>query len=1156
MNQQQSYPYYRSIRLTLIAFSLIIFHGHCLFGQWPPTPPRDLDWSGIQAGAQGPIPFGASVSAVAPNGDVYIAAKVGSSDIIIAHWDGSSWVVLGERLSGFIPFVRALAVDVNGNVYVGGTFEEAYNGAGQPPVATSNIARWDALTEQWGPLGQGVNDDVLSLAIDGDNVYVAGPLFGINPDGNQVSIYGIGCWNTNVAEWQSLGQGTGNTERPFRVAIGNNGQVYIFGYISNAIQGDGTALPVNGIACWDGSSWSALGQGLTSLSLALTDLAVDTGGNVFISGDAGLAAQKSDGTFANDFVLYWDGTDWQDSQHPTSTFAVLGLASDASGKVYGFYMDDASFQNRISAWNGQSWDAIGEPGGEGVIYTIAGNRNFAQERLFCGGFYQSMQTLPGNTAVSGSNNMLWHGPLVAWKGMTGNAGSDGNILTIDAEYTGPMMVGGNFNAIAGVPANNVALFDGNNWHPIGGGTNGFVHAIEMTAGGYHAIAGSFTEVMAASGNTTTVNNIAVARVNNNQLFEWLPLGGGVNGPVYAVLNTTLALSFGLVGEVVVGGNFSEAINPDGSVVPVNSVAIWNWITNSWQSDVGGVSGGAGEVRTLAWKPYPYQIAFYAGGSFTHAVNGDGSLVASPNIALGYVSQPIPWEAAGQGTDGPVYTIKGYDDITVGLPGETRVWVGGDFNTVTNGDGNTVNSPNIALFYGDEFQVWQGLGNGVNGPVYSLTPLTTTYYAGIFLGGDFSEGIQADGSVVPMNNVGVYSLAPDIPGTDHGWNARVNLGLNGPCRSLVSGRHCWGIGELVYAGGDFSVAGASSARGLAKWQYTWQPYYYVFNLSPYKPNGADFVSYFVSGSNYFGCSSLNESNSYVLADSLSFLSSVVIDSLPQFQETELNIYDVNNPFTPLATLDSISFDQTQAGGIILAGVGDTASYAPNPEGRSTALRVINSGFSLIDGQLGTATVIFVNAVTDAPTVNIRQQGGGAVVDSLGFGDTSEQLALSPGNYLFEITRSDDGTLLGTYTIDLQNAANETAFLVLSGFLDPAANQDGPAMAFETFPLEIPHVVGIDAAEDLPGAIAGFQLAQNYPNPFNPSTTIEFSLAKAAHATVEIFNIIGERVAVLAGQQFSAGIHQLQFDARALTSGVYFYRLQAGEFAQTRKMILLR
>ncbi len=1161
MRQENIYSHYRFFRIILSALCLIFLLGHCLYGQWPPTPPRDQDWSGIQAGAQGPIPFGASVSAVAPSGEVYIAAKVGSSDIIVAHWDGSSWVVLGERLSGFIPFVHAMAVDIDGNVYVGGTFEEAYNGAGQAPLATTNIARWDATAGQWGPVGQGTNDDVHSIAIDGNRVYIAGPLFGINPDGIQASINGIGYWDTVAAEWQSLGQGTGITEQPFRVAVGINGRVYIYGYFTNVIQTDGTPLTVNGISCWDGNSWSALGQGLSSLSLALTDLAVDAGGNVFISGDAGLAAQKSDGSFANDFVLYWDGSDWQDSQHPTATFAVLGLAADGSGNVYGHYTDNTSFYNRVSAWDGQSWSAIGEPGGEGVVYTIAGNRNFPQHRLYCGGFYQGMKTLPGNAEVSGSNNMLWRGPANGWQGMTGNAGPDGNILTIDAEYTGPMMVGGNFNAIAGVPANNLALFDGDNWYPIGGGTNGFVHAIDMTADGYHAIAGSFSEVQETNGNTTTVNNIAIARVNNNQLFEWLPLGGGVNGPVYAVLNTTVALSFGFTGEVVVGGNFSEATNPDGSVVPVNSVAIWSWITNSWKSDVGGVSGGAGEVRTLAWKPYPYQIAFYAGGSFTHAVNGDGSLVASPNIALGYVSPIIPWEAAGQGTDGPVYTIKGYNDIKIGVPGETRIWVGGDFNTVINGDGNNVSSPNIALFYGDEFQDWQALGNGVNGPVYSLTPLTTTHYAGIFLGGDFSEGIQADGSVVPMSNVGVYSLAPDIPGTDHGWNARVNLGLNGPCRSLVSGRHCWGVGELVYAGGDFSLAGTAPARGLAKWQYTWQPYYYVYNLSPYKPNGADFVSYFVSGSNYFGCSSLNESNSYILADSLSFLSSAVIDRLPQFQETELNIYDVNNPFTPIATLDSISFDQAQAGGLIIAGVGDTASYAPNPEGRSTALRLINSGFSLVDGQLGTTTVVFVNAVTDAPSVNISQQGETMIADSLGFGDTSEQIALAPSLYTFDITRSDDGSLLGTYVIDLQNTANETAFLVLSGFLDPSANQDGPAMAFDTFTLDIPHVVGIEETDDHSHTIEGFQLAQNYPNPFNPTTNIGFRMSEVAFVELAIYDISGRLVKTLIRGNRGTGSYTVKWDGinqsgRHVSSGVYFYRLQAGKFTQTRKMILLR
>jgi parallel beta-helix repeat protein len=83
-----------------------------------------------------------------------------------------------------------------------------------------------------------------------------------------------------------------------------------------------------------------------------------------------------------------------------------------------------------------------------------------------------------------------------------------------------------------------------------------------------------------------------------------------------------------------------------------------------------------------------------------------------------------------------------------------------------------------------------------------------------------------------------------------------------------------------------------------------------------------------------------------------------------------------------------------------------------------------------------------------------------------------------------------------------------------------------------------------------------LSQNYPNPFNPSTTIEFALPKSAFVTLKVYNLLGEEVATLIAEQRSAGIHKLKWDASGLASGVYLYRLEAGSFTQTKKLILIR
>jgi hypothetical protein len=87
--------------------------------------------------------------------------------------------------------------------------------------------------------------------------------------------------------------------------------------------------------------------------------------------------------------------------------------------------------------------------------------------------------------------------------------------------------------------------------------------------------------------------------------------------------------------------------------------------------------------------------------------------------------------------------------------------------------------------------------------------------------------------------------------------------------------------------------------------------------------------------------------------------------------------------------------------------------------------------------------------------------------------------------------------------------------------------------------------------------GFRLAQNYPNPFNPTTTINFNLGEMSRVNLGIYNILGQRVATLiSGDQLASGRHTMQFDAAGLASGVYFYRLQAGDFVSTRQMTLIK
>ncbi|NCS88171.1 MAG: T9SS type A sorting domain-containing protein, partial [Ignavibacteria bacterium] len=93
---------------------------------------------------------------------------------------------------------------------------------------------------------------------------------------------------------------------------------------------------------------------------------------------------------------------------------------------------------------------------------------------------------------------------------------------------------------------------------------------------------------------------------------------------------------------------------------------------------------------------------------------------------------------------------------------------------------------------------------------------------------------------------------------------------------------------------------------------------------------------------------------------------------------------------------------------------------------------------------------------------------------------------------------------------------------------------------------------------------FELYQNYPNPFNPTTKIRYSIpsvethrhASQQNILLKIYDVLGNEIATLVNEEKPPGNYEVEFNAKGLASGVYFYRLTAGSFIQTKKMILLR
>ena len=89
--------------------------------------------------------------------------------------------------------------------------------------------------------------------------------------------------------------------------------------------------------------------------------------------------------------------------------------------------------------------------------------------------------------------------------------------------------------------------------------------------------------------------------------------------------------------------------------------------------------------------------------------------------------------------------------------------------------------------------------------------------------------------------------------------------------------------------------------------------------------------------------------------------------------------------------------------------------------------------------------------------------------------------------------------------------------------------------------------------IPGKV---ELQQNYPNPFNPSTVITYSLPVSSHVILKIYDVLGREVRTLVDEKQNGGSHNVIFQGADLPTGVYFYRLQAGAYSETKKLLLMK
>ena len=150
----------------------------------------------------------------------------------------------------------------------------------------------------------------------------------------------------------------------------------------------------------------------------------------------------------------------------------------------------------------------------------------------------------------------------------------------------------------------------------------------------------------------------------------------------------------------------------------------------------------------------------------------------------------------------------------------------------------------------------------------------------------------------------------------------------------------------------------------------------------------------------------------------------------------------------------------------------------------------------------------------------------------------------------VTDPDGGVgILGTGSVQLQPQEMRTVYMAI------AVGTDEPSM-LANMALAEGHYGTITAVEEPVSKSITYKLAQNYPNPFNPSTTISFSIPNRENVSLDVYNLLGQKVTSILNKEMEGGSYSVSFDASSLSAGIYFYTLRAGNYASTKKMMLLK
>lgn len=690
--------------------------------------------------------------AVGDQGELYVGGEfrrlggvVGANHV--AMWNGTSWVAMGY---GVNSTVHALVLHGDA-VFVGGAFTTAFASGGDAVAGTNHVARWTG--QDWTALGAGTENTVRALARHGTDLYVGGQFDSVYGSGGAgiPGTRGVARWNGSA--WIALGRGAAAGGTVYALAS-TQGGVFVGGEFPG-LYNAGSDSPVartHHVARWNGAAWSALGGSTSDPVYAL----VASGADVYVGGlfqvvFTGSGAQV-DGTR---HVARWNGTAWSSLGAGVDN-AVHALATDGTTLFVGGAFTAALAQDavevpgtrRIAAWNGSRWGSLGG-GVEGSVSALA----VSGERVIAGGGIDHAVSSGGTPVPATRYVAMWQRDDRAWSPL--NPPGNGVVNTVHAIAVGDrgeVYVGGAFRDVGGVAGTSrVAMWDGVSWKALGGGAQGPVYALAVGNGGVY-VGGAFAAVCDHAGQAGVPGTQSVARWDG---VSWHALGGGVQGSVSALAVNETA--------VFVGGNFQTVLDPLGAPVSgTQHVAQWDGAT--WRAMGGGIQN---VVAALAL----YNGHLIVGGSFESVyVRPQGASVPGTRYIASW--DGASWRSLGGVVSGSVYALAAT---------RATVHVGGSFGWVRNASGDILpGTEHVASWDGTN---WHALGGGVQGIVFALAVEEGT--GKLHVGGDFpSAGGYGADAVLGTQNVATWDGVAWRALAGAGHDARG--GLDGAVHAMAVG----------------------------------------------------------------------------------------------------------------------------------------------------------------------------------------------------------------------------------------------------------------------------------------------------------------------------------------------------------------------------------